>query len=634
MFPFERAIERATGLFTEGDRPGARSLCRELIAQDRDYAPAIRLIALDDACNGEIPAAVVGLTRALALQPDPVWYRDLASALGYLDRWTEAREAAQQAVALDGGSAESLALSARCLLNCGDAQQALAALAECVRIYPQDDAAQESIAAIHRNLKRFDDEVASRRAVVALRPGDPTALARLGMALYETGDLDACVNSFEEALRIAPHERYVHSNLLCAQVHRSGETAPALIRQHRAWARVHCSSDGPVSHRNSPDPDRPLRVGYLTGECILNPTIFFFLPILKRHDAQLFETYCYHARQASDSYTDLYKNAAHNWRDVSQLSTSSVAEAIRADGIDILVDVSGHFPFGSLPVFALRPAPVQVSNANYPCTTGLSAMDYILTDEWTCPLGHEGMYTETPVRVPSGYFAWEPQVESPLQPELPALANGSVTFCLLQRPPKINGPVLDALAGILCQAPDSQLLIHQGSRDLDNLDGSTAQRYIRELGARGVDRSRLRFQGGVPLDRHLKLLSTADIALDTFPYSGQTTTCESLYMGIPVVTLTGDTHASRVSASILHRSGCGDCVVDTIPGYVNKAVHLANDLPALARKRSLLRSRFLSSPVCDPGLVTRDIEHAFREMWWKWCAPNRIRTGAADKRSR
>jgi predicted O-linked N-acetylglucosamine transferase (SPINDLY family) len=254
----------------------------------------------------------------------------------------------------------------------------------------------------------------------------------------------------------------------------------------------------------------------------------------------------------------------------------------------------------------------------------MNAIDYILTDPWTCPPGSERQYTKQAVPVPSGYFAYEPPLAAP-EPaaEPPALRNGYVTYGMFQRAPKTNAAFWDTVGRILAGQPQSRLLMHNSDRELMTEGSAGREYFLSSLRARGVDASRVHFRAGLPLREHLALLGEADVALDTFPYNGQTTTCECLWMGVPVITLAGEAHVSRVGAGILNRVGEPSLVASTADEYVATALRMARDLAALRRLRSDLREQFRRSSVFDGSLVTRDIESTYRGAWRAWCAKER-----------
>ena len=299
------------------------------------------------------------------------------------------------------------------------------------------------------------------------------------------------------------------------------------------------------------------------------------------------------------------------------MADSAVAERIREDSIDILIDLAGHTANNRLPVFAERPAPVQVTWLGYPNTTGLSAMDYRLTDVIADPEGDaDVLHSENLMRLPNGFLCFAPAADAPEIAGTPALTTGQVTFGSFNNLAKVTPEVVETWAHVLHRIPKSQLVIK--SRPL--ADAETRERYVEMFGAHGIDAGRVELCSWIASrSGHLGAYNRVDVGLDPFPYNGTTTTCEALWMGVPVITLCGDRHSGRVGASILIRIALKDLVAETKAIYVEKTVALANDLDRLSALRSDLRSRMKMSPLCDPELFTRDVEATYREMWRRVC---------------
>jgi len=337
------------------------------------------------------------------------------------------------------------------------------------------------------------------------------------------------------------------------------------------------------------------------------------------HDPAQVEVFCYHAAKAYDRQSEWYRQIGH-WTDCSAMDTAGIVELVRRDAIDILVDLSGFSPNNVLEVFARRAAPIQVAYPNLPSTTGLGNMDYILTDHWICPHGLEKQYTEETVSIPSGYIVYVPPDDSPALTALPAVGNGCITFGLFQRIPKLNSAVLDVVAAVLRACPAARLLIQNGNATLDDLNSRWRPRLLQEFEARGVERERLRIVGGRPQLESMAIMAEADIALDAFPYSGQTTTCECLWMGVPVVTLSSTRHGGRVATALLQRMGLGHLSATTPDEYVHAAATLAADVHALANLRAGMRERMNRGSLLDSPRLGRELDAAYRWMWRRRCS--------------
>ncbi|MGD9579242.1 MAG: hypothetical protein AB7Y74_13445, partial [Syntrophorhabdus sp.] len=344
---------------------------------------------------------------------------------------------------------------------------------------------------------------------------------------------------------------------------------------------------------------------------------YFFLPLLKEH-SRSFEIFCYSDVKRPDQVTACLKGLTDHWRSIVGLTDEEVARQIGQDRIDILVDLAGHTTHNRLPVFAMRPAPVQVTWLGYPNTTGIPVMDYRITDDIADPVGDSGQYhTERLVRLPQGFLCYAPPEEAGEVSSLPALIQGRVTFGSFNNLPKVNEKVVEVWSSILKKVPGSSLMLK--SRSLS--DKGVRHRYLDMFSRYGVTSERIQLVPYAHMKQeHLSLYGRMDIGLDPFPYNGTTTTCEALWMGVPVVTLKGDRHSSRVGASLLMRVGLEELVAETEEEYVQKAAALANDLNNLASLRGTMRGRMKESPLCDAGSFAQKMEAMYKEIWERWCA--------------
>jgi protein O-GlcNAc transferase len=307
---------------------------------------------------------------------------------------------------------------------------------------------------------------------------------------------------------------------------------------------------------------------------------------------------------------------AHHWRNIANLTDHQVEAMVRADGIDILVDLAGHTCGGRLRLFALKPAPVQVNWLGYPDTTGLDMMDYRFTDELADPAGSDQFYAESLVRLPGCFTCYKPLADAPEVASLPALKNGYVTFGSFNNLPKMNAKVVALWAEVLEAVPNSRLFIK--SPPLTDL--ATRERYYELFGQVGINRERLELIGHTATQSdHMDLYKCLDIGLDTFPYNGTTTTCEALWMGVPLVTLEGTRHAGRVGVSLLNAVGMPDFIAKNTSDYVALAANLSSDLPKLAKLRAELRGCLTVSQLCNGKSFASKVEDAYRQMWRTWC---------------
>ena len=458
------------------------------------------------------------------------------------------------------------------------------------------------------------------RRALDVDPNCGEARNNIALFLRDQGEQVECREHYEAAIRLKPENTSVFSGYLLALNDDPHLESAWIAKQHRRFQALIKGDLRDVRPREL-DSARKLRVAYVSPDFRRHSVAFFIAPILRAHDRSAVEVTCYSTGLAEDDMTTAIKASVDSFHNVYRMADDDLAQRIKDDGIDILVDLSGHTADSRLVMMGRRAAPIQVTYLGYPNTTGLSQMDYRVTDTVADPVGMtEEFYTEKLARLEGGFLSYRPAEFAAQLPvaELPAGDAGHVTFGSFNNLAKINDLVLDTWASILEQVPDSCLLLK--ARGLRNDD--VKARIVAAFAGRGVDgENRVRLMGHEhsPVD-HLQTYNRIDIALDTFPYNGTTTTCEALWMGTPVVTFEGRTHAGRVGASILTHAGLTELLAKDRRGYIERAVALGKDLDALAGVRRGLRERFASSAVMDAGRLARGLERLYREAWIKYCA--------------
>jgi predicted O-linked N-acetylglucosamine transferase (SPINDLY family) len=396
------------------------------------------------------------------------------------------------------------------------------------------------------------------------------------------------------------------------------QTPETLLDAHRAFERTLPPVPAPAPHANARDLERPLRVGYVSADFCAHPVGYFILPVLAAHDRARVAVHCFSGRLVEDDVSARLRGHAAAWRSTVGVDDAALAAQIRADGIDILVDLGGHTAGNRLGAFARKPAPIQVTWLGYPATTGLRAIDYRLSDAFADPADADRQSVEALVRLPGGFHCYVPADAAPDVAPAPARAQGVVTFGSFNNLSKVNARVIAAWGRVLAAVAGSRLLVK--ARPL--ADPDTRARYQALFAQAGVAPERVSLIATATSWRdHMAQYGQVDIALDTFPYNGTTTTCDALWMGVPVITLRGDRHAGRVGVSLLSHVGLPELIADTLDDYVAKAAALAGDLDRLAALRTGLRPRLVAAPIGDPQRFTRALEDAYREMWRRWCAP-------------
>jgi predicted O-linked N-acetylglucosamine transferase (SPINDLY family) len=427
------------------------------------------------------------------------------------------------------------------------------------------------------------------RRALELKPDCAEAHNNLGMALKAQGRLDEALSCFRRALELKPDYAEAHSNQLLALQYCAGVNPGELAEAHAAYDRQHAvplraatRQSGTVQHR----PGRP-RLGFVSPDLGRHPVGYFLVHVLENLRRQQYETVCYSDRMIKDDMTRRFQAASILWRDVNWMTDKWLTEQIRADRIDILFDLAGHTGRNRLLVFARRPAPVQITWIGYEGTTGLSTMDCLLADRHMVPEGSEGWYREKVLRMPDGYLCYDPPDIAPPVGPLPALQNGYATFASFNNPAKITPDVVAVWARVLRRVPTAQLLLKYYGLD----QNGAKQRYLELFSAQGIEPHRLEFLPASLLAEYLATYQKIDLVLDAFPFSGSTTTCEALWMGVPVITCPGETFASRHSLSHLSNVGLTETIARDLEDYVEVAVSLARDLPRLANALAAARTR-------------------------------------------
>lgn len=578
---------RALHSYRAGQPAEAEAGFRAILSREPRHGPSWHLLGLIHFGRGDHGTAVACLRRAVAADPSlaPA-HNDLGAVLQLQEQGEEAVASYRRAIALVPDYTEAY-------YNLGCALQEQGRLAEAGEAY-------------HR--------------AIALKPDHAGALNNLGTVLLDQGRLDRAIGHYRQALAAKPDYVAAHSNLLRALNFDEAITPEALLAAHKGWAEAHAPKPATLdlSFSDEPDPERRLRVGYVSADFREHSVSYFFEALLDAHDPAAVEVFCYAEVRRPDAMTARLQAKAEHWLSILGLNDAAAAERIRRDRIDILIDLGGHTANNRLGIFARKPAPVQATWCGYPNTTGLATMDYRITDARADPEGEaERWHTETLVRLPRTFLCYLPPEHAGPVTRLPARQTGTVTFGSFNSLPKATPEVVRLWARILQKVPNSRLLL----KALQLRDAGVRTQVIERFVAAGVEKERIEPVSWSAVARdHLALYGRVDVALDPFPYNGTTTTCEALWMGVPVVTLRGDRHAGRVGTSLLTAVGLPELIADTPEAYVDLAVELARDLDRLASLRATLRERVRASALCDAAGFARDMETAYRAMWRRWCS--------------
>jgi protein O-GlcNAc transferase len=633
-----------------GDLDQAVARYRRALQLKPDYAEAHNNLGNALVLQGKPDDAAVCYQRALQLKPG---YAEAHNNLGNVfmrqGKTDKAAACYQHAVRLTPGYAEAQNNLGNVFMRQGKADEAAACYQRALQLKPDYAEAHNNLgnvfkdqdeldraaacyqralqlkpdyALAHYNLGLVwqdrgnpDEAVACYRQALILDPAHAEAHNNLGNALKDQGALHEAVACFRRAVELKPDVPTAHSNLLYTLVFCPGYDARAIFEEHQLWSRRFAEPLARLiqPHSNDCSSHRRLRIGYVSPDFRDHAESFFTMPLFSAHDHESFEIYCYADIARPDEITARLRALADVWRSITGLSDEEVARLVRQDGIDILVDLSMHMAGNRLLVFARKPAPVQVAWLAYPGTTGLSTIDYRLTDPYIDPPGlHDHDYSEESIRLPDAFWCYDPLAGEPALSALPAVENGCITFGCLNNFCKVNDSVLKLWAQVLTAVDGSRLLLLAPA-------GSVRGRTLDLLEREGVKRDQVTFVARQPRSRYLELYHRIDIGLDTFPYNGQTTSLDAFWQGVPVVTLVGETPVARTGLSLLTNLGLPELVAETEDQVVSIVVALAGDVPRLCELRATLRDRLEASPLTDAPRFARAVEAAYRDMWRRWC---------------
>jgi protein O-GlcNAc transferase len=599
-----------------GDHEQAIEMIEEATRIDPTKPEFLNTLGVANQALGRIAEAEDCFRGALSLKPDyAAAHNNLGIALRDLKRPQEAESSFHEAVRIQPDYAEAHNNRGNVLSELGRLEKAERSLRQAIRIRPDYAEAHGNLGIVLCGLRRLSEAERSARRAVELKPDYAEAHNDLGIALFGLGRVPEAERSYREALALNPALAVAQGNLAYLLNCVSGRSSAEIYAAHREFAQRFCPPADPAPHRNARDPGRRLRIGYVSADLRHHSVAFFIEPVLARHDRENFEIFCYSNSAHADAVTERLKSCAGQWREVFSLGDQALASLVREDRIDVLVDLSGFSANNRLTAFALKPAPVQATWLGYLNTTGLDAMDYRITDRYAAPEGAlDSCHSERLIRLPDSQWCFQPAEESPAVAPPPSVKSGQVTFAVFSNPAKIGAEVIELWGRLLERVAGARLLVI--ANGLASVPGDFIERFVRH----GIARERLRVLGSRPFREYLAMHGQVDLMLDTFPFTGGTTTCHALWMGVPVVSLVGDTATSRGGASLLQAVGLGELVAQTPDQYIDIASGLARDAARLAALRAGMRERMRASPLMDAQRFTRNLESAYRGMWHSWCA--------------
>ncbi len=594
---------------------------RAALSVKPDYPEA--LLGLGRTCReaGHLAEACKAYELAVRIHPDSAKaHFNLGNIHKDLGQFDEAATCYRQALAIDPEFARAWCHLGSVFREMGRADAAMACYQRALKSDPDFAEVYNNISILLTDQGRIGEAIACCKKAQALKADFAESHNNLARTLKYSGRVEESIAWYQKSLNLAPQKALVRSNLLYALSYLENISPETVFGAHRIWAEYHgAAADHQFkNHPNVPDPRRRLRVGYVSPDFKKHPVGTFIEPIMAGHNRSAVEVICFSDVRKKDTVTRRLHRMADGWFDTAGMTDSQLAEMIQAAQVDILVDLAGHTAGNRMPMFSHRPAPIQVTYLGYPNTTGLETMDYRITDAWADPPGQtEAWHTEELVRLDNGFLCYHPPGEAPEIASPPCLENGVVTFGSFNNLAKFNAGVASLWSAVLKAVPGSRLVMKFKTL----ADPTVRQAVIDTFARTGVTSDRLALHGFLPsVADHFALYNQIDIALDTFPYNGTTTTCEALWMGVPVVALAGRTHAARVGVSILAGLGLSELVAHSREEYVQTAAALTGDMDRLYALRKGLRTRMQGSPLMDGSGLARRLESAYRAMWQRWCA--------------
>lgn len=641
----------------------ARAAYEQAIAIDKNYAQAWCNLGEWRLAKGDAADALADFEQALKLEHDLLEaLNNRVAALYELGKLKEAEAAARSAIEIHPEEAALHVNLGNVLLHSGKGRPAIKCFRKALECDPGCPEALLTLATLlgetyhlGEALAYLEHEIAAKgesaqrlaslalaqkvkgdtraaeitcQKVLKLQPGNISALITMAGCLSERADHHGSIRLHEQAIESSPEMPAIYSNIAFDATYLPDISAEATFNYHLEWARRFelPAVDREYTHERPRLADRPLRIGYVSGDFGTHPVGFLLRDVARFHDRNKFNIHCYSMMRGSDAVTEVIRANADSWIDALLLSDDELAEQINQDRIDILVDLSGHTAYNRLVTFARKPAPVQATWIGYFHSTGLKNIDYFITDPYTSPRDCGQLFSETPVWLPHSRFCYSPPEYAPEVKPSPGQAGKPITFGSFNRIEKLVDPVLEAWARILKAVPGSRLRLKAGTLNSKFICNDLRRRFAR-FGLKG---DRLLLQGPSPHPEMLEQYGEIDIALDPFPFNGGMTTLEALWMGVPVVTIAGNGVVSRQTVSALANIGLAEeLAFPNVEAYVQGAVALANDRTRLEKLRQQLRPLMKASPLCQPEQFARDLEALYRRMWEARCRGEKLASDIA-----
>ncbi len=611
----DETIQIAFEYYQSGNLLKAEEYLRKAIAFQSDNAELYNNLGLVLQGIGKIDEAVEYFQKAISLEPNlSDAYYNLGNIFREKGNIDKAIDCYQKAIQHDNENYDAYVNLGIALKERGDLDEAIISYQKALNLNPENADAYINLSIALKEKGQLQEAINSCKRALNLDPENAYAFVNMGNALLYQGKHKEAEKYFRDALLKSPNFYLAYSNLLCSLNYNPEYTCENIFIEHRRFSEKFEKTEPNKffkrKYRNRPS---RLKIGYVSPDFRQHSVFYFIAPILSAHRHDKFEIFCYSNVLSEDNKTSYIKKFVDKWRNVVGMPDELVAQSVRRDGIDILIDLAGHTAGNRLLLFVHKPAPLQISWIGYPATTGLSAMDYKIVDSNTDPLGEtEHYYSEKLFRMKDCFLCYMPDIDAPHLSPLPVLKQKHITFGSFNNFAKMNKDVVRVWSRILKAVENSKIIL----KSFSFVDENTRRNAIKMFADEGVEERVVELLPPVPsIKEHLELYGRIDIALDTFPYNGTTTTCEALWMGVPVITLAGKCHAGRVGVSLLTNVGLREFIAESGEEYVKIAVRLAEDIQRLKDLRLSLRDMMKQSPLMDAKGFTLSLERCFEEIW-------------------
>jgi len=613
--PPKDQLNKIINLYRSGQMLQVMGSCRKLLKTYKKSSILLNMLGAALCATGKFEKALKVYKNAVRLDSKN---SELHYNLGFVFQNTNqikmAIDSYKKAILLNPNHVNAHHNLGALLYKISSLDKAINSYNKAIQLKPDYAEAYSNRGNVFQKLSQLDEAIQDHNKAIQLKPDYAEAYHNRGGTLKDLRQLDKAIQDYNKAIQLKPDYMNAYNSLLMSLNYSSELTQHKIFQKHIEFdkqfgLKTLKNTQSVIFNKTN---NIKLRVGYISGDFRNHSVAYFFEPLLKSHDRNFVEVYCYYNDVKKDEKTESLIDASRHWRSIASMNDEDLVSLIKKDNIDILVDLSGHTPKNRLAIFPHRPAPIQVTWLGYPNTTGLSSIDYRLTDNIADPIGEaDQLHSEELIRLPKGFLCYQGNKSISTNKELPCLKRGHITFGCFNNLNKITDQVIKVWINILQAIPSSHLLLK--SKQFSN--SQTKSRYLEIFKNGGISGDRIElYSFMLEEDEHLKLYNHIDIGLDPFPYNGTTTTCEALWMGVPVITMLGNRHASRVGASILTHAGLKEFIATDINGYINMAIEYANNIDSIKSIRTELRHNMQNSNLCNSDVFAKNVEQAYQNM--------------------